>query len=174
MCNAVSYKENFVESVYANVYIEFKKNLLILNFQTSVTQLATRDTHLCYSGSSLVVTQRWGKSSVYWEQSDILQSDYTGWGRGSNGHSCICLKTISSSTQMHTETPWMLVSQPKLFYNIWSKDSYSNVSPRLETDWNNQIKQVYWSFIMQLFQAWTKIKDETPPVCVQFHPQGHS
>ena len=58
MCNAVPYKENFVETVFANVYVKFKKNLLILNFQTSVRQHATRDTHLCYKGSSLVVTLR--------------------------------------------------------------------------------------------------------------------
>ena len=49
------------------------------------------------------------------------------------------------------------------FYNRWSTNSFTNVSPRLQTRWNNQIKQAYKSFTMQLFQAWTKIMDETPP-----------
>ena len=40
---------------------------MILNFQTSVPQLATCDTHLCYSGLFFMVTQRSRKWSVYWE-----------------------------------------------------------------------------------------------------------
>jgi hypothetical protein len=47
ICKAVSYKENFVENVFASVYVRFKKNLLILNFQTSVTQLATHEICTC-------------------------------------------------------------------------------------------------------------------------------
>ena len=58
MCNAISYQENCVGIVLNSENLNFKEILLILNFQTSVTQLATRDTHLCYSGSSLVVTHR--------------------------------------------------------------------------------------------------------------------
>jgi hypothetical protein len=49
------------------------------------------------------------------------------------------------------------------FYNKWRRNSFTNLSPRLQTHWNNQIKQEYKSFTMQLFQAWTKMKDETPP-----------
>ena len=119
--------------------------------------------HFWYSGSSFVITQREEGNDLCIENTDydILCSDCTGWGSGSNWHSCIGLKMISPSWQAHTGTSWMLLSQPKL-----------------QTDWNNQMKQVYWSFIMQLLLAWTKIKEETPfhpnpfLLSIQFHPKA--
>ena len=45
MCNAISYKGNCVGIVLNSENLKFKENLLILNFQTSVTQLATHMIH---------------------------------------------------------------------------------------------------------------------------------
>ena len=45
MCKAISYKENCVGIVLNSENLKFEKNLLILNFQTSVTQLATHIIH---------------------------------------------------------------------------------------------------------------------------------
>jgi hypothetical protein len=44
-------------------------------------------------------------------ESNILQSNCTGWGSESTGHSCPGLTMIHSSRQVHTGTSWMLLSQ---------------------------------------------------------------
>jgi hypothetical protein len=57
MCNAVTYKENFVASLLANEHARFKKNQLILDFQAmchttgnSVTQYTPLMQELLISG----------------------------------------------------------------------------------------------------------------------------
>jgi hypothetical protein len=171
--------------VIRHLVCRIQENLLILNFQTPATQLATRDTHLCYGSSPLVVTHKWGKWSVYWEHRLWHPSVRSHW-IGQRVRWAL-LYWSKDDKLLKTDVHWDFLdacqsAKTTRFYNISSKNSYANVSPRLQTDWNNQIKQVYWSFIMQLFQAWTKTKCETHPppppkpffFSVQFHSQGHS
>jgi hypothetical protein len=67
--------------------LKFKKNLLILNFQTSVTQLTTHIIQTFDTGAPHWWLHRDEGNNWCIENTDILQSDCTGWGSGSNGHS---------------------------------------------------------------------------------------
>ena len=99
MCNAISYKENCVGIVLNSENLKFKKKTPVSEFP-NICHITCNSyhTHLCYSSSSLVLTQTDEGNNVCIEGTDydVLRSDCTGWGSGSNGHSCIGLKTISS------------------------------------------------------------------------------
>jgi hypothetical protein len=162
MCNAVPYKENSVETVFANVYVKFKKTSwswiskhLSDNLQLVIHTSATvaphwwlhrdegNDLHIENTDWHPLVRLHWMGQWVewallYWSEDDKLLMASTDWD-------FLHARQSARTTR---------------FYNTWSKNSYTDVSPRLQT---NQIKQVCWSFIIQLLQAWWKIKDETPP-----------
>jgi hypothetical protein len=76
MCNSISNKENCVGIVLNSENLKFKKNLLILNFHTSVTKLATHMIHTFDTDEG---------NNLCTENYDILRSDCTGWAVGPMG-----------------------------------------------------------------------------------------
>ena len=104
---------------------------MILNFQTSVTQLATCDTHLCYSGFFLMVTQRSGKWSVYWENwlwHPLVRSQWMGqWVQWA------LLYWSKDDKILKVGAHWDFLDAPQSakttrFYNILKRNCFSLVS----------------------------------------------
>jgi hypothetical protein len=54
-------------------------------------------------------TKKWYRQQT--TGSNILQSNWNGWGSGSTGHTCPGLKMIRSSKQMHAGSSWKLLTQ---------------------------------------------------------------
>jgi hypothetical protein len=145
---------------------KFKKSHLILNFQAMCH--TTGNSVLWYTPliqRHLIggyTQRRRNDLRTQTTGSNILQSNWNGWGSGSTGHPCPGLKMIHSSRQMHTGTSLKLLTQSasqnhKILKHL-QQTLFTDVSP-----WLSSTKHTYLTFTIQSFQPWRQMQRATPP-----------